>query len=117
MPRPDVIAEIIATYEKHGWLLRRVLLSESQSARVTERVDVATIASDIDAAWFSRLPNTGAIAWEIRYLDDPAFSLVEHLDENEPDFEAALEAVEQRLREKITGGNISLTTAAPDSKL
>lgn len=104
MLRPDLILEIIATYEKHGWVLRRVLFCDGGC----EGVDVETIKSDIDAAWFSRPPKSGPVAWEIRYLGEPPFSLVEHIDESEPDFEAQLKTVESKLKEKIATRRISL---------
>ena len=93
------IAEIIATYKKHGWVLRRVLLSAAASASLDSQVvaGVPVMPSDIDAAWFSRPPAEGGVAWEIRYLGPTPFALVENMNENEPDFEERLRSVEARL--------------------
>jgi len=93
------IAEIIATYKKHGWVLRRVLLSAAASAALDGKVveGVSVMHSDVDAAWFSRPPAEGGVAWEIRYLGPTPFALVENIDENEPDFEERLRSVEARL--------------------
>ena len=93
------IAEIIATYKKHGWVLRRVLLSAAASAALDGKVveGVSVMPADVDAAWFSRPPAEGGVAWEIRYLGPTPFALVENIDENEPDFEERLRSVEARL--------------------
>ena len=99
MTAAGTIAEIIATYKKHGWVLRRVLLSAAASAALDTQVvaGVPVMPSDIDAAWFSRPPADGGVAWEIRYLGPTPFALVENIDENEPDFEERLRSVEARL--------------------
>jgi hypothetical protein len=102
-----VIAEIIKTYKKHGWVLRRVLLSAKLKAQLTNHpIDLLngakTVASKVDAAWFSRPPTGGGIAWEIRYLGDPPFALLETIDESDPDIEDRLREVEERLRHSIT---------------
>ena len=98
------IDEIIALYEKHGWVLRRVLLSAVLKARdgsgILQFVDgVQVMDADIDAAWFSRPPKPGGVAWEIRHLSESPYALVENIDEFSPEFEAALRSVETRLRE------------------
>ena len=99
MTSSDSIAAIIATYKKHGWLLRRVLLSRPARAEVSPQVveGAPVMPSDIDAAWFSRPPADGGVAWEIRYLGPTPYALVENIDENEPDFEERLRSVEARL--------------------
>ncbi|MEQ1923051.1 MAG: hypothetical protein ABL952_11155 [Pyrinomonadaceae bacterium] len=99
---PQAIAEIIATYKKYGWELRRALLTKELKANVGDLFTGCMIAgSDIDAAWFSRPPEPGAIAWEIRHLSTAPYALLEHLDETDAGFEAALHTVEQRLREAV----------------
>lgn len=100
------IGEIIATYYKYGWTLRRILLTRSSSKKLDKEMialfgDVAIIDSEIDAAWFSRPPKSGAVAWEIRYLGDIPYALLEKVDENDPEFENILSGLELRLREAI----------------
>ena len=96
------LAEIIATYEKHGWVLRRVLLSEETKRGLGLYADTLHVTdSDIDAAWFSRPPKSGAIAWEIRYLGDPPYALLENIDENSPTFEDDLASLQGRLRDAV----------------
>jgi hypothetical protein len=105
------IGEIIRTYAKHGWILRRVLLtSKLRNALVVnigELFGDVTITDcdcdcDIDAAWFSRPPANGEIAWEIRNLSETPFALLEYLDETADDFERSLHIVETRLAETVS---------------
>ncbi len=103
----DNIREIIATYAKHGWNLRRVLLSARLSEKLgadQERLfgDIPVHGSAIDAAWFSRPPKPGGVAWEIRYLGEPAFALLEKADEDDAEFESVLAGVESRLSDALT---------------
>lgn len=98
------IREIITTYTKYGWLLRRVLLT--RSSRESMQADVSfneapIYDADIDCAWFSRPPQPGGVAWELRYLGATPFALVENADETTPDFEAVLADVQQRLSSAI----------------
>ena len=102
MIEADAIRDIIATYTKHGWLLRRVLLSARSKKALDASIrelfdDVGIRDSAIDAAWFSRPPKEGGVAWELRYLGSTPFSLVEKADENAVDCEQILREVEQRL--------------------
>lgn len=104
------IGEIIAVYKKHGWILRRVLLSAGSMAALEDShanifEDAQIQDSGIDAAWFSRPPKTGGVAWEIRYLGDIPFALLEYIDEYDPEFESALQAIEGRLSESIMAKN------------
>ena len=83
MSSPDQIAEIFAAYSKHGWVLRRVLITKSARKNLDVFAEeIPIIDSDFDAAWFSRPPKRGGIAWEIRYLGEPPFALLENLDES-----------------------------------
>ncbi len=100
------INEIVGVYEKHGWLLRRVLLSAGLKAELAASLDglfddALIVDADIDAAWFSRPPSGGGVPWEIRHLSDSPYSLLENIDENDPGFEDALKAVEGRLRKNV----------------
>ncbi len=100
------IGEIIAVYEKHGWVLRRVLLTPTLKARVNDGISqfvdgVQVIDAEVDAAWFSRPPLSGGVAWEIRHLGETPYALVENVDEYSTDFEDALCSVETRLGESI----------------
>ena len=103
----NAINQIFATYERHGWILRRVLLSadlkENLGAAASALFgEIKVIDSGFDAAWFSRPPKSGGVAWEIRYLGNTPFALLENLDEEAADFDGSLRSVETRLRETVT---------------
>jgi hypothetical protein len=104
-------AEIISTYRKHGWVLRRVLSTDlEEGAKLAAAIDLADVAvapSAIDAAWFSRPPKAGPTAWEVRYLGKTPFALLESLMEDDPDFEFLLSKTEARLRETISAKEAS----------
>jgi len=100
------ISEIIATYQKHGWILRRVLLSAELKSCLDKEIDslfrsIQIANSTVDAAWFSRPPKAGGVAWELRYLGDPPLAMLEKADEADPAFENALKNVEVRLIEAV----------------
>lgn len=103
------IEEILAQYKKHGWTLRRVLLS----AGFVERVpDVAGIfegaeirPSELDGVWFSRSSRPGVTAWELRRLAETPYALVESISDHtdEAEAEAALKALETKMLEAGQG--------------
>jgi hypothetical protein len=98
-----LITEILDTYKRYGWILRRVLLTQQLKTAIggdsrTLFGGVPVIASDIDAVWFSRPPQSGSTAWEVRHLSSNPYALLEHIDETSADFEEKLGAVETRLR-------------------
>jgi len=102
----DEIEEIIATYRKYGWILRRVLLTEDLNAKLEGRTNnlfenVRIDRSEMDAAWFSRPPQIGGVSWELRYLGDIPFALLEKIDEADPEFENILRDIEARLCDNI----------------
>ncbi len=73
------IKEILTQYEKHGWSLRRVLLSaeikENLPPTLFGQTDI--VSSNIDALWFSRPSHEGRETWELRHLSNTPFALVE----------------------------------------
>ena len=92
---------LVATYEKHGWVLRRVLAKDNAAPALALPADVKFEQGMIDAAWFSRPRKIGPNAWEIRYLGGTQFALVVHLDENASDFEDELHQTEERLADTV----------------
>ncbi|MFT3746213.1 MAG: hypothetical protein QM785_18220 [Pyrinomonadaceae bacterium] len=98
----NAIAETFATYRKYGWIPRRLILtSSSKRALQGFEPDIAVFESDIDAAWFSRPPAAGKVAWELRYLGNTPFALLEEIDESGADLEVRLRSVEERLKAAI----------------
>lgn len=100
-----IVTEILSLYAKHGWTLRRVLLSEGSRASFGKEVrgifgDVRLVDSDIDAAWFSRSSKPGNDTWEIRRLSNEPFALCEVFsdEDDEESREEAMYEMESRLR-------------------
>jgi hypothetical protein len=98
----NLIKEIVGTYRKHGWQLRRALLRPETSAELNadpaadsfslDRVEMEEAA--VDGLWFSR-PSTGEReAWELRLLAENPFALFETFEKDEPEA-----AREERRRE------------------
>ena len=102
--------EVVATYRKHGWELRRALMQpdtlteiRSQEAELLNRVDVRE--SPIDALWFSRQSSHSREAWELRLLEQTQYALFESFepDETETQREEVRLEMEARLREHVLG--------------
>lgn len=92
------IGEILKLYAKHGWILRRVLLSEKSRENLADNLfgEAEIRVSNLDALWFSRTSNSGE-AWEIRHLSNAPFALVEVFPDDMDDVER-----EERLNELQT---------------
>ena len=106
MTQPGIISEALNLYKKHGWTLRRVLLSEKSRERLAGELGELFGAVEIsdfgkDAAWFSRPSGTDNEAWELRLFGDAPFALVEVFtpDEDEETREIVRRDVEERLLE------------------
>ncbi len=99
------IEQILAQYAKHGWILRRVLLSpgyrEAGMASVFQDTEVKE--SDLDGLWFSRSSQPGITAWELRHLSAMPFALVENITDTtvSDDADKILRDVESRMIEVI----------------
>jgi hypothetical protein len=100
------IAEILALYRRHGWTLRRVLLSEALRVALADSSEglfgpAEIVPSDIDAAWFSRSAVAGRETWEIRRLGPEPYALCEVFDDE--DEEEIREETRQELEAAIRG--------------
>ena len=78
----ESISEILSVYRKHGWTLRRVLLSDALEKELEPRFgelfgSVAPESSALDGLWFSRVSRETLEAWELRHLSTAPFALVE----------------------------------------
>ena len=101
-----VIREIISVYAKHGWTLRRVLLSDKLSKSIGAETNILFAdspvkISDIDAVWFSRETQNDGTAWEIRHLSSAPFALVVVVKEDSVELDDVLSGAENRLRETV----------------
>lgn len=99
----ESVKQIAAQYSKHGWTLRRVLLSQSLSeaapdlALLFEGVEIEP--STLDGLWFSRSSRPGVTAWELRRLSDPPFALITAIEDgaDEKTAKSILEETESKM--------------------
>lgn len=83
MIQAEQIQEILSVYKKHGWNLRRVLLSDALRAAVNDRLQELFGGTEIvsspllNAMWFSRVSGVSGEAWELRHLSTTPFALIE----------------------------------------
>jgi len=111
MNQIDRAREIIATYQKHGWQLRRALITKSTAAEVTATGATALagatlLDSAIDALWFSRPSHHQRDAWELRLIAEMPYALFETVAADAPAEarEQVLKEMESRLQEYVKGG-------------
>ena len=103
----DLIKEILATYEKHGWQLRRALVRPQTKAELASEYSSFTGAqveeAEVDGLWFSRPSYEGREAWELRLLAENPFALFETFekDETEEQREEMRREMEVRLRDYV----------------
>jgi hypothetical protein len=112
MNQLEKLQEIIATYGKHGWRLRRALLRPETSAGLEAGPEIRTLLesaevreSIVDALWFARPSHAGREAWELRLVGDTPYALFEtfEADEEEEDREDVRLEMEARLRDYAQG--------------
>jgi hypothetical protein len=100
--------QIIATYRKHGWHLRRVLMTVETRAKAGKREDklfenARIDDAPIDALWFSRASQKDREAWELRLVADVPYALFEtfEADQAEEAREDVRREMEARMREYL----------------
>lgn len=104
----ELCKEIIATYQKHGWNLKRVLIKPATRADLKDGAaelfnPASLIDAEIDALWFARPSHAGREAWELRLVAEPAYALFAAFesDETEEDREEARVEMEHQMREQV----------------
>jgi hypothetical protein len=104
MIEPEAVREILDIYNKHGWTLRRVLLSANGREALAADADrlfgaVPVLESSLNALWFSRPSRKGLDAWELRRLTGTPFALLQALSPlaGDEEMEAVLGAVEEKM--------------------
>lgn len=110
MIKPEEIKEILSIYEKHGWTLRRVLLSDALRVSINDALrDLfggAEIVSSprLNALWFSRASGKSGEAWELRHLSQTPFALVDvfNSEDDKTAREQRRKALETRLIDKTS---------------
>ena len=100
------IQEILSLYTKHGWKLRRVLLSSKLKIHLAESIETLfnsaeIVDAEIDAIWLARASAGNAESWEIRHLSETPYALLEVFDEE--DEEEVREEILQELQAQLRG--------------
>ncbi|MDQ2856676.1 MAG: hypothetical protein M3R68_10135 [Acidobacteriota bacterium] len=108
MNQIDRLLEIVTTYQKHGWSLRRILLTAAAgSLPADETFAIAEVeAATIDAVWFSRPSHEQREAWELRLVAATPYALFETFEKDETEEQRAemRREMEARMREHTTSG-------------
>jgi hypothetical protein len=103
MKNADLFTELVATYRKHGWELRRVLMQPNTLSDLHSQLPdkVPVKESAVDALWFSRPSHNNREAWELRLLAQTQYALFEtfEADETEEQREDVRHEMEARLRD------------------
>jgi hypothetical protein len=104
----ELFSEIIATYQRHGWKLERVLIKPSTRNDLKDEpmgmFDAAVvIEAEFDALWFARPSTAGREAWELRLAAEQPYALFAafEADETEADREEARLEMEHQMREQV----------------
>jgi hypothetical protein len=105
-----LVEDILATYRRHNWQLRRALLRPETLAALIDDAkstleDAELIESDFDALWFARPSHAGREAWELRLLSETPYALFEAFaaDESEEQREEKRREMERRMRAQASG--------------
>lgn len=103
----DRIKEILASYEKHGWRLRRAVLRPETRAELIDESwsgDASLEAGEFDALWFSRGSQQNREAWELRLISATQYALFEVFEADDPEEarEEVRREMETRMKEKVS---------------
>src|SRR2546429_9657616 len=103
MDRTNLAKQIIELYERHGWTLKRALLTQETRATIDHSIfsNAAIVDSDFDALWFARSSHADREAWELRLIAEQQYALFEafEADETEEDRDEARLEMENRMRD------------------
>lgn len=109
MNQVDRLMEITSTYTKHGWVLRRILLTGPslefwRGRQPLPFTNVEVRPSEVDALWFSRSSHQEREAWELRLIAEAPYALFETFegDETEEQRDEARLEMEARMREYVS---------------
>src|SRR5438132_1656293 len=88
----ESINEILATYSKHGWRLKRLLVTAEARALLSESEreifeDAIVEDSSVNALWFARPSHAGREAWELRLVAETPYALFETFEADEEEEE------------------------------
>jgi hypothetical protein len=114
MEQPERFRATLATYRKHDWQLRRVLMRPDTLTLLRAGVGgdettpvqfegVNVQPAPFDALWLARPAAGGREAWELRLIAEPPYALFELFepDESEEEREDVRREMEARIREML----------------
>ena len=106
VPSLELCKEIIATYQRHGWELKRVLVKpETRKDLSDQDLEVFNQASlseaEFDAMWFARPSHQSREVWELRLWAEHPYALFAAFesDETEAEREEARLEMEHQMRQ------------------
>src|SRR5678815_1258798 len=109
MKKADIFTELVATYRKHGWELKGVLVRPETRPELDidelTSLNTTEVKEDIlDALWFSRPSHHKREAWELRLLSENQYALFETFEEDETEDQRSemKQEMEARLREHVS---------------
>ena len=113
----DLMQQIVAMYERHGWSLRRILLRPNTSPEIellgSELFrDAEVREADLDALWFARSSHGKRESWELRLLADQPYALFEAFEADESEEET--DGKSQRRKEGSRRNRAGQTEEAED---
>ena len=110
LPSLQLFNEVIATYQRHGWELKRVLIKPDTRNELID-AEVFGKASlrdgEFDGLWFARASQGGREAWELRLVAENPYALFAAFepDETEEEREEARLEMEHQIREQVGSGS------------
>jgi hypothetical protein len=118
LPLLELFKEIIATYQRHGWELKRVLIKpDTQNNLKDAGMFSEAILSDaeFDALWFARSSQGGREAWELRLVTENPYALFAafETDETEEEREEARLEMEHQMREQVGSEKPAVASGLP----
>jgi hypothetical protein len=106
MNNAELFQELLATYRRHGWELRRAAMRPEMRAELESYLpkDLPVKEATFDALWFSRPSHNNREAWELRLLAQTQYALFEtfEADESEEDRDDVRLEMEAKLRDYLT---------------
>lgn len=106
MDKRDQFVEVIAEYRRHGWQLRRALMTAETLADTSGGLQASFAGLQVeeallDALWFSRPSQDNREAWELRLVAGTPYALFEafEADETAEQREEMRREMEARMRE------------------
>ena len=104
----ELCKELIATYQRHGWELKRVLIKPATRNDLGEQMAglfnaAGLVEAEFDALWFARPSQGNREAWELRLVAEQPYALFAAFesDETEEEREEARLEMEHQMREQV----------------